>query len=233
MSDLNNGAPHTQKLKIALKYVIEGKEFETFDQYKTGAELKKQAGIPLETELYLSIKKPYVDELIENDTSVNLARPETEYFFVKKKLHFSINKKPFTWYKQFIRGIQIRELGNIAEQDLIYLDIKGDWEDDLIENDEVVDLAREGKENFISVSKPFEVVISVNGRDKTWKEKTISHDQVVAIAREGKPDNGAEKAYLVTYFDGPPQNPKGELAKGVSVFVTNKMMFNAAPTDKS
>jgi hypothetical protein len=221
------------KLEVPLKFVIEGKQYETVDQYKTGAELKQLSAIPLETELFLSISKPYKDELIENEARVNLARPETEYFFVKKKLHFTINKKPFTWYKQFIRGIQIRELGNIAEQDLIYLDIKGDWQDDLIENDEIVDLARDGKENFISVSKPYEVVISVNGRDKIWKEKQISHDQVVALAREGKPDNGAQKAYLVTYFDGPVQNPKGELAKGVSVFVTNKMMFNAAPTDKS
>jgi hypothetical protein len=220
-------------LEVPLKLVIEGKQYETFDQYKTGAELKQIAGIPLKTELYLSISKPYKDELIENDNRVNLARPETEYFFVKKKLDFTINKKPFIWYKQFIRGIQIRELGNISEQDLIYLDIKGDWEDDLIENDEVVDLAREGKENFISVSRPYEVVISVNGRDKTWNEKMISYDQVVTLAREGKPDNGAEKAYLVTYFDGPAQNQKGELAKGVNVFVTNKMMFNAAPTDKS
>jgi hypothetical protein len=222
-----------QKLKVALKFVIEGKEYETYDQYKTGAELKQLSGIPLETELFLSISKPYKDELIEDDKPVNLARPETEYFFVKRKLHFTINKVPFVWYKQFIRGMQLRELGNIAVEDLLYLDIKGDWEDDSIEDDEIVDLAREGREHFISVSKPFEVTISVNGRDKIWKEKSISYDQVVAIAREGKPDNGAEQAYLVTYFDGPPQNPKGELAKGVSVFVTNKMMFNAAPTDKS
>jgi hypothetical protein len=221
------------KLEVPLRLVIEGKQYETFDQYKTGAELKKLSGIPLDTELYLSISKPYKDELIANDTRINLARPETEYFFVKKKLHFTINKKPYTWYKQFIRGTQIRQLGNVPAEDKLYLDINGDWEDDLIHDDEVVDLARDGKENFVSVSKPFEVVISINGRDKTWKEKVISHDQVVALAREGKPDNGAQKAYLVTYFDGPVQNPKGELAKGVSVFVTNKMMFNAAPTDKS
>lgn len=221
------------KLKVPLKFVIEGKQYETFDQYMTGLALKQLSGIPSDTELYLSISEPYKDELIENDTKLNLARPETEYLFVKKKLHFTINKESYTWYKQFIRGIQIRELGNIAAEDSIYLDIKGDWEDDLIENDEIIDLGRDGKENFISVSKPFEVIISVNGRDKTWKEKMISYDQVVALAREGKPDNGAETAYLVTYFDGPVENPKGELAKGVSVFVINKMMFNAAPTDKS
>lgn len=83
----NNGAPHTQIPKVPLRFVIEGKQYETFDQYKTGTELKELAGIPLETELFLSISKPYSDELIENDKSINLARPETEYFFVKRNCY--------------------------------------------------------------------------------------------------------------------------------------------------
>ena len=82
--NLNDGAPNAQQSRVPLKFVIEGKEFETFDQYKTGAELKQLAGIPLDTELFLSISRPYNDELIENEARVNLARPETEYFFVKK-----------------------------------------------------------------------------------------------------------------------------------------------------
>ena len=97
--EIKNSAPNAQKDKVPLKFVIEGKEYATFDQYKTGAELKQLAGIPLDTELFLSISKPYQDELIENDKSVNLARPETEYFFIKKKLHFTINQVPFTWYR--------------------------------------------------------------------------------------------------------------------------------------
>ena len=89
--NLNDGAPNAQQSRVPLKFVIEGKEFETFDQYKTGAELKQLVGISLDTELFLSISRPYNDELIENEVRVNLARPETEYFFVKKKLHFTIN----------------------------------------------------------------------------------------------------------------------------------------------
>ena len=142
--NVHDGAPDTQKEKIPLKFVIEGKEYETCEQYLTGAELKQLAGIPLETELFLSISKPYNDELIENDTRVNLARPETEYFFVKKKLHFTINGVPFVWYKQYIRGVQIRELGKISSDDELYLDILDGWNDDFIEDDEIVDLARPG-----------------------------------------------------------------------------------------
>ena len=98
-SDNQHGVIHPHNPQKPLTFVIEGKDYETFDQYKTGAELKQLAGIPLDTELFLSVSKPYQDELIENEKRVNLARPETEYFFVKKKLQFFINGKLFTWYK--------------------------------------------------------------------------------------------------------------------------------------
>jgi hypothetical protein len=226
-----NEANEAKKLKTPLKFIIEGQEFETFDQYKTGAEIKQLKEIPLETELYLSVIKPYNDELIQNDKVVNLARPETEYFFVKKKLHFTINKFPFTWYKQFIRGVQIRELGNINPNDDLYLDLKDGYEDDFITDDEIVDLARPGKENFFSKGVETQIAIIVNGREKFWDKRRISFEEVVALA-EGNASNG-NKAYTVTYLKGPKQNPEGEMAKGDVVFVINKMIFNATATDKS
>jgi hypothetical protein len=226
----NKKGADAQKSKLPLEFIIEGEKFETFDQYKTGAELKQLKGIPLDVELYLSIAKPYEDELIENDKSVNLARPDKEYFFVKKKLHFTINKKSFVWYKQFIRGIQVRELGGISPQEDLYLDLPEGYEDDFITDDEIIDLARPGKENFFS-KKPDTFIIIVNGRDKSWEKRTITFDEVVALAGGNSNDGG--KAYTVTYVKGPKQNPKGEMAKGDYVYVTNKMIFNATATDKS
>ena len=63
-SNKHEGESHSQNPKAPLTFVIEGKEYEAFDQYKTGAELKQLAGIPLDTELFLSISKPYQDDLI-------------------------------------------------------------------------------------------------------------------------------------------------------------------------
>ncbi|WP_163713433.1 multiubiquitin domain-containing protein [Mangrovibacterium lignilyticum] len=226
----NNGAPETQKERIPLKFIIEGKEYETFDQYKTGAELKQLAGIPLETQLFLSISKPYMDELIENEKSVNLARPETEYFFVKKKLHFTINKVMYTWYKQYIRGIQIRELGKIPDSDLIFLDLPGGWKDDQITNDEVVDLARPGVEHFVSRHDTNEIVLIVNGSQKPFNKSKISYEEVVKLAF-GNYD--PSRGYKVKYTDGPHQNPKGMMSQGTEVFVKNKMNFNVASTHQS
>lgn len=225
-------ASNAQKNKVSLKFVIEGKEYETFNQYMAGAELKNLAGIPLDTELFLSISKPYQDELIENDKSVNLARPETEYFFVKKKLHFTINQIPFTWYRQYITGTEIRELGKISSNEDIYLDIKEGWEDDLILDDEVVDLARPGVEHFISKPKSKEFKIIVNAREKVWKEPKISFEQVVVLAY-GSYDNNPDKGYTVTYSKGPKPNREGTMVKGSVVEVKNNMIFDVSATDKS
>jgi hypothetical protein len=228
--NLNSGAPDTHKLKTPLKFVIEGKEYETFDQYKNGTELKQLAGIPLDTELFLSISKPYTDELIENEKSVDLARPETEYFFVKKKLHFTINSVAYTWYKQYIRGIQIRELGKISESDEIYLDLPGGWKDDLITNDEVVDLARPGVEHFVSRQHVNDIEIIVNGLPKKFDKPKITFEEVIILAfNTFDPSRG----YKVKYTEGPYQNPKGMLAQGTEVFVKNNMNFNVASTHQS
>lgn len=215
-----------------LKFIIEGKEYETVEQYKTGAELKQLAGIPLETKMYLSISKPYDDELIENDKQVNLARPETEYFFVRKKLQFFINGKPFNWYKQFIKGAQIRELGNIPDDIDVFLDIKEGWQDDHILDDEVIDLARPGRERFISRSKSKDFIIIVNAREKAWHEPTISFEQVVILAF-GTYDKNPNKGYTVTFSRGSDSQPEGTMVKNSVVHVKNKMIFDVTATDKS
>ena len=103
-----------------LIYKIEGKTFKTTEQYITGEELKKQGKIPLDVELYLAVLKPFEDELIENSTRVNLARPDIEQFFCKKKLYYFINNKEYISYKQWISGAELREKGNIPPTDDIY-----------------------------------------------------------------------------------------------------------------
>ncbi len=228
--NLHEGAPNAQKEKVPLKFKIEGKEYETDQQYLTGVELKQLAGIPLETELFLSISKPYNDELIENDTRVNLARPETEYFFVKKKLSFTINGVKFDWYKQYIRGVQIRELGKIAPAYKLYLDLPGAWNDDLIEDNEIVDLARPGVEHFVSRHQAHDIEIIVNAELKKYDKSKISYEKVVELAF-GRYESS--RGYTVKYSDGPVQNPKGLMAKGTEVFVQHKMQFNVASTHQS
>ena len=131
-----------------LRFTIQGKEFEWHDQYITGAEIKKIGDISLESEIYLSVKEPWKDELIKNEDRVDLARPEIEHFYLRQKLKFTIEGKEFEWDRQYIKGSEIRKLGNIAVGYEIFLAIKGPWEDENIKDEAWVDLARPGIEHF-------------------------------------------------------------------------------------
>ncbi|MBK8609372.1 MAG: multiubiquitin domain-containing protein [Chitinophagaceae bacterium] len=75
----------TKDLKHAHTFMVEGKEFEWSNQFITGAEIKKIAKLHKEAKLYLVVVDPWDDELINDGTQVNLARPEIEQFVIKKK----------------------------------------------------------------------------------------------------------------------------------------------------
>lgn len=216
----------------SLELIIEGKKFEWFEQFITGKQLKELRGLPLDCELFLDIVEPWKDDAILNDETVDLARPGIEQFYIKQKLKYSIDGKNFETNKQYIKGSQIRRQGNIAADFQIYLDNKQPWEDDLIEDDEIVDLARPGKEKFYSKKEITEFIIIVNGREKQWNQKTISFKQVVELTFGNYQEN-PNTVYTVTYAKGPHQNPEGSMVKGDKVFVTNKMVFNVTATNKS
>ncbi len=221
-----NGANHTHII------LIEGKEFEWPNQFITGVELKKIANLSDSSEVYLVITEPWDDELISNETKVNLARPEIEQFLVKKKLSFTINDKKYDWDKQFITGKQLRELGNIEPEEDLFLRGDAPNENEMIAEEMRVDLARPGTEHFISKETIVEITIIVNGTPKKWKKRKITFVEVI-IEAYGKYIDKPTMVYTVAYEDGPKQNPEGSMIKGSSVFVKNKMIFHATATDKS
>lgn len=211
-----------------LVYKIEGKTFKTTEQYITGSELKKQGGIPLEAELYLAIKRPFEDELIENDTRVNLARPDIEQFFVKKKLHYYINDIEYVSYKQWISGAQLRGTGNVPENFDIYLKVDEGWQDDFIEDDELVDLARPGKERF--VTRVRECTIYVKTKPYNWTNRYISYEEAVKLAF---PNSKPNDSFSVSYSKGHPPREEGILVAGQKVIVKHNMEIDVTATEKS
>lgn len=77
-----------------------------------------------------------------------------------------------------------------------------------------------------------EVIIIVNGREKTWTKKTISFEEVVVLAF-GSISSNPNTCYTVTYSRGSGQKPEGSMVKGQEVKVKSKMVFNVTATDKS
>jgi hypothetical protein len=150
----------------------------------------------------------------------------------KEILDLTINGKKYQWTQQYITGAEIRKLGNISEDAEIFLAIKKPWEDEPIQDDKQVNLARPEIEQFYSKEKDFKVTLIINGRQKPWNEKTITFEQAVVLAF-GSYDPNPDKVYTVTYDKGPQENREGSMVKGEKVFVKDKMIFNVTATDKS
>lgn len=133
-----------------LYFKVEDREFSTSKQYLTGAEIKKIAGLPLESELFLTVGSPWKDEPIPDDKEVDLARPGIEGLYIRKKLKFILDCKDYESDRQYVTGAYLRKLGNIPAGYNIYLAVSGPYEDELIKDDDRLNLARPGIENFYS-----------------------------------------------------------------------------------
>lgn len=223
---------HSGSEKPTLKLVVNSKNYIWDNQYITGTEIRKIAGISSDDKLYLKISNPWDDELIFDDTKVNLARPGIENFYTAKNLKFTVTGNLYEWPEQFITGKQIRGIAGIDADDKIFLDNKKPYIDNLIEDDEVVDLARPSIERFYTVPVNFEVIIFVSGNPYKWTKAQISFEEVIILAYNSYNDS-PNVTYTVAYEDGPIQNPEGSMIKGTAVYVKHKMIFHATATDKS
>lgn len=216
---------------MKLQFFIDGQRFETTEVYQTGKDLKAIAGIPSEIDLYLSLKRPYEDELIANDQQVDLSRSESEYFYVKKPFKFVINGTSFDWPKQYITAEEIRKIGKVDPELELY-NHQVSVPDLPLTNKERIDLAQPLHEHFVTKKRVIDFTIIVNGRPKGWKDETISFDQVVIVAF-GKMDQSLTRAYTITYSRGAESKPEGIMVKGTEVRIKEKMIFNVTATDKS
>lgn len=230
--DANNKISQDGHGKHRPDLLIEGTSFDWPHQFITGVQIKELAGIATDANLYLAVDEPWDDELIQNETSVDLGRPEIESFFIKKRLKFTINKEEFESDRQYITGKRIKKLGNIDSDDELYLDNNEPSKDQLITDETKVNLARSGTEHFYTKEKNKEYTIIVAGTPHKWDKKRISFREVIVLAF-GEYIDLPTMVYTVAYEDGPKQNPEGSMTKNSVVFVKDKMIFHATATDKS
>lgn len=96
-----------------LHLTINKKQFVWNQQYITGGEIRNLGKISDDEEIFLAIKKPWEDELITNEKTVNLARPEIENFYSKPNHHeitLIVNGKPKLFCQKTITYEQVIEL---------------------------------------------------------------------------------------------------------------------------
>lgn len=150
-----------------------------------------------------------------------------------KKLKLSVDNHPFETEEQFLTGLQIKEYAGVPTENELFLVVPG-YEDELIDNNKQVNLARPGIERFVSRKPGSGITLIVNAApvSHTKPATYVSYEQIVAYAFPKAISNG-EVGYTVTYCDGPSSNPEGILVKGQKVFTKHHMRFDVTATHKS
>lgn len=222
-----NNTKNFSTLPPRLRFSVEGVQYETDQQYLTGAAIKRLTGISPDVDLYLRVDAPFNDELIENDKEVNLALPGIEGFFTKGALKYYVDGRPFFSKSQYITGEAIKTAAGLPLDVELFLDVPEGWQNQRIGNEDRVNLARPGHERFIS--KRNTVIIFVNGTRYEYTGETISFEKVIEYAQVPPSSQG----YLIKYNHGPHQNPKGILSRGTVVYVKDNMNFNVRSSHQS
>ncbi|HSD08860.1 multiubiquitin domain-containing protein [Flavobacterium sp.] len=116
----NNGGKDAQKEKSLLELIINSKKFEWKEQYISGSEVRKLGNIPKEDKIFLDIERPWEDEIISDETKVDLARPGIEQFFSHKHegsrlVEIDINTKPYSISRGKHTVVEIKKLGGVPQ----------------------------------------------------------------------------------------------------------------------
>lgn len=74
--------------KKNFRFSVDNKELQTEHQFLVGREIKQMAGVPADFELFLVVPG-YEDELIDDENTVNFARPGVERF-VSRRPHAGV-----------------------------------------------------------------------------------------------------------------------------------------------
>lgn len=171
-----------ENLKSNLKFIIEDQQFESAEQYISGISVKKLACAPLDAELYLAIREPWSDELISNETKVNLARPSIERFFFKNVYYFILNDKKYRSFKAKVSGKDLLNLTGIIDERCfsLYQKLQGcDFEK--ITLDDLVDLSNPGIEHFIT-KEADTFTYMVDGEHELTDKKQLSANEILKNA---------------------------------------------------
>ena len=131
---------------------------------------------------------------------------------------------------QFLTGAQIKRMAGVPVEYELFLVIPG-YQDELIDDDKTVNLARPGIERFESRKPGHQMIIFINTSPKPYDRPVITCAEVVLLF--GGDPNNPQKGYSISYSEGPKENRRGILASGQQVFVKHKMRFNVDETSRS
>jgi hypothetical protein len=189
----NQGDSHEH---LPLTVIIEGREFEWPHQYITGKELRELGKLPADADLCLAIADPWDDEPVGPGSRIDLAREGVEGFYVRNPLLLTVDSSQYQWQKQYITTKELRKLAGISPQHEIYLLLEKPYEDELLDENTVINLARPGIEHFKVKKKDEDLKVSIKINDNPYQVKRGVYT-VVEIKKLGNVPLGDELSELV------------------------------------
>jgi len=90
-----------------------------------------------------------------------------------------IEGKEFEWENQFITGAEVKKIGGLPKESKLYLVVADPWDDELIEDEGQVNLARPEIEQFLVKKK---LSLTINKERYDWDKQFITGKELRQLA---------------------------------------------------
>jgi hypothetical protein len=131
-----------------------------------------------------------------------------------------------------IAGEDLYAAAHVPEGEVLYREVTGDREDELILKDTSSVRLTQDEHFYAGHPHKVEHVIIVNARRKTVTGKKLSFERIVKLAfPEAQPS--PQTVYTVAYSNGPPRNREGKMVPGQTVKIQDGMVFDVTETSRS
>lgn len=205
----------------------------TFNDKKvTGGQLAEAAGAhPVENYVVMGQLPSFELETLREQETADLTKVSRFFVIEGDGTHkFFVDGLGLEWPKNKMTGRAIKTLVGKENANVELILEREDTPDQVIGDDEEVRIGERGVEKFKTRKKG--VTIYVEGAPHPWNKPKISYAEVVTLEVPDYPQH-PEIDYSVSYTDGVPEKPIGDLAKGESVKVKDGMKFDVSPTGES
>ena len=198
----------------------------------TGAEILVAFGRPPTPEqVVLQLLRAGGMEEIRLDERVNLALGNKFVIAGGDRLfRFTVNSKQYEWPYRFVAGALVLELAGVDQDHIVGLTRNG--VQSRIAPSELVDLSREGLEQFTTVL-PFAVTIVINMTEIVVHERELSYGRLANLAYpQDSPADQSDIVYTITvsYHQGPTVTV---VRGGKPALVQKGMVCNVRKTTRS
>jgi len=214
---------------------IDGIVFSFNDPIVTGAQLLTAAKKrPVDEHIIFQHLNDGQFEEIRLEETVDLTQPGTERFKTFKSAEsyrFTVDGRKFEWGAPEISGRTVKRFGEVEPNAFdVWMEIRGQGDDLLIADTDIVRLDEPGLERFYTAE--VSITIIVNGRPRKVNKRCLSFTEIVELAFPGS-SSTPNTIYTMVYKNGPEDNPQGSLIEGQTVKLKNGMIINVTKTDKS